>query len=204
MKVSHLVYKVDNLTSGVKSFEDKGFKVEYGAKTNPHNALIYFSEGPYIELLEHAPLTASIKMLLKIAGKQKVVERLAGWGTAKEGPIDLCLENYEPDLSKEAAILKKFKQPYFRTKSKRLDPQDRLLKWKLLFPYELRLPFLMTYFNIDPKPKNFIHPNGVKRIKHISFGMEARLIPIIKALCEDELLDVQVGHGIKEFVYEKN
>ena len=35
-----------------KEFEKSGFKVEYGSKTKPHNALIYFSEGPYIEILE--------------------------------------------------------------------------------------------------------------------------------------------------------
>ena len=30
----------------------KGFAVQYGRKKNPINALIYFSNGPYIELLD--------------------------------------------------------------------------------------------------------------------------------------------------------
>ena len=35
---------------------------------------------------------------------------------------------------------------------------------------DINLPFLMTYFNIDPKPKNFIHPNGIKRINKVSYN----------------------------------
>ena len=49
MKLSHILYKSNNLSEAVKQFEEEGFKVEYGSKHNPKNALIYFSEGPYIE-----------------------------------------------------------------------------------------------------------------------------------------------------------
>jgi len=49
MKVSHVIYKVDDLSKAIKDFKDKGFQIEYGSKTNPHNALIYFSKGPYIK-----------------------------------------------------------------------------------------------------------------------------------------------------------
>ena len=52
MKLSHILYKTNNLPEAVKQFEEDGFKVEYGSKHNPKNALIYFSEGPYIEILE--------------------------------------------------------------------------------------------------------------------------------------------------------
>ena len=50
MKVSHVLYKVINLQDSVTKFQNMGFKVEFGSKNKPHNALIYFSEGPYIEL----------------------------------------------------------------------------------------------------------------------------------------------------------
>jgi len=104
------------------------------------------------------------------------------------------LENYDTNFEKEIPILKKYNQQYFITKSKRLDPTNRLLKWKLLFPNELRIPFLMTYFNIDPKPKDFIHPNGIKKIK---------LIPLMEALCDDEILQLFIGSGVTNLVYEK-
>jgi len=61
----------------------------------------------------------------------------------------------------------------------------------------------MTYFNIDPKPKNFIHPNGIKEIKGISFGTSEKLIPLIKELCDDSILSLFVGDGVTNLVYEK-
>lgn len=40
---------------------------------------------------------------------------------------------------------------------------------------KMQLPFRMTYFNIDPKPVNFIHPNGIKRIKERFLRNEGRV-----------------------------
>lgn len=203
MKVSHIIYKVNDLEKGVLHFREQGFHVEYGSKRNPHNALIYFSEGPYIELLEKVHLPFFIKSILRIIGKGKVVERLEGWGNTSEGLVELCLENYGTDFKEEEQVLKKYNQKYFITKSKRFDPADRMLKWRMLFPHELKLPFLMTYFNEDPKPKNFIHPNGIKKIKSISYGSINELIPLIRKLCDDEVLDLFVGEGVKDLQYEK-
>jgi len=56
----------------------------------------------------------------------------------------------------------------------------------------------MPYFNIDPKPVNFIHPNGIRRIKNISFGAREELIPIIRELCDDPVLTLFTGRGIKD------
>lgn len=202
MKVSHIIYKVDNLEKGMEQFRQQGFKVTYGSKKNPHNALIYFSEGPYIELLSEVHFPSFFKFLLRLIGKGKVVDRIEKWEQAAEGPVELCLENYGTNFAKEKAILKKWGQKYFTTKSKRLDPSDRLLRWKMLFPDELQLPFLMTYFTIDPKPKNFIHPNGIKRIKSIAYGTTAALIPLIEEISEDDSLELFIGQGIKDVSYE--
>ena len=50
MKVSHVLYKVNNLDDAVNKFRNMGFSVEYGSKNNPHNELIYFSEGQRLSL----------------------------------------------------------------------------------------------------------------------------------------------------------
>lgn len=203
MKVGHVLYKGNNLENSVKKFQNMGFKVEYGSKNKPHNALIYFSEGPYIELIDKAPVPFYFYLILRLLGKGKVADRFKNWGKLKEGFFGMCLENYQPNFNKEENILRNNRQNYFITKSKRTDPLNRTLKWKLLFPYELKLPFLMTYFNTDPKPKNFIHPNGVKKIKSISFGTDVNLIPIIEELCDDKTLELFVGNGIRSLSYEK-
>ena len=202
MKVSHVLYKTNNLEECVVKFKNMGFEVEFGSKTNPHNALIYFSEGPYIELLKKAPVPFYINLLLRVVNKGKVTDRFKYWKTVEEGFFGLCLENYETDFKEEEKILIKNQQNYFITKSSRIDNLNRILKWKLLFPYELKLPFLMTYFNIDPKPKNFVHPNGIKRIKRISFGTDKKHISIIEELCDDKILELFIGNGVQEVSYE--
>ena len=141
MKVSHVLYKTNNLESAFNKFIELGYKVEYGSKKKHHNALIYFSEGPYIELLEKAPISSFTKRILRLIGKGKVVDRFEDWENAEEGFFEICLENYSINFKEEEQILRKFGQDYFITTSKRLDASNRLLKWKLLFPYELKCHF---------------------------------------------------------------
>ena len=203
MKVGHILYKVQDLEDGVESFRQQGFTVEYGTKRKPYNAIIYFSEGPYLELIGNVKLPRILNFVMKIFGKGKVVERINNWHFSKEGLIAVCLENYKTDLEQEKKILEKYKCKYFERNSKRLDVKNRLLKFKVLFPNELKIPFLMTYFNIDPKPKNYIHPNGITKIKSIAFGTNEELVPLINELCEDETLKLFLGEGIKDLEYEK-
>ena len=193
MKLSHVIYKTDDLDKSVEDFKSQGFKVDYGSKYNPHNALIYFSKGPYIELVPRAPVSRFTKFILNVIGRSKLVKRFDEWDNSDTGFFEICLENYGNDFSIESEILKKNNEPFFITKSKRLDPEDRLLKWKLLFPMNIKLPFMMTYFNIDPKPKKYIHPNGIKSIKEVKYQIDKDLIPIIKNLCDDKILNVVEG-----------
>lgn len=203
MKVGHILYKVNDLKQGVEHFRQKGFTVEYGTQKKPYNALIYFSEGPYLELVGNIKLPKFVNFALKVLGKRKVVERINRWHYSEEGLIAVCLENYKTDLKQEKKILKKYNQNFFERNSKRLDTKNRLLQFKVLFPNELNIPFLMTYFNIDPKPKNYIHPNGAKKIKQISFGTTQAFMPLIKELCDDETLHLFLGEGVKDLEYEK-
>jgi hypothetical protein len=57
MKISHLMYKVDDLKQAVKKFSDLGFTVEYGKKENPYNAIIYMKDHTYIELVQNQHIT---------------------------------------------------------------------------------------------------------------------------------------------------
>lgn len=196
MKLSHLLYKVDNLNDSVRFFRDKGFNVEYGSKNKPKNALIYFSKGPYIELIQNAPISLFGRFILKIIGKGFLLDRFNSWDNAKAGFFGICLENDENNFFTEIKILKKYDETFFGTKSQRLDPSDRHLKWKLLFPSNINIPFFMTYFNIDPKPKRFTHPNGIKKIKTVNLGIQDDLIPIMNELCEDSILNLTNGNQI--------
>lgn len=198
MKTSHVLYKVNDLQVAVEHFEAEGFTVEYGKKKNPYNALIYFSEGPHIELIENTGVPVFFKGLLRLFFKGKTVDRFNEWDQADEGLIGLCLENYRDELNAEKAILKKYGQKYFALSGSRTDTKDRKLKMKGAFPDDMLIPFLMTYFSIDPKPKHYIHPNGVVGVKSISFGTKQEYIPLINELCDDDRLKLFVGEGVKD------
>jgi hypothetical protein len=201
--LSHVLYKVSNLNKSVNEFIKKGFHVEFGSKNRPHNALIYFSDGPYIELIKAPPVSKFSKMLLKLIGKQKLVDRFNNWENSKPGYFEICLETYSNNFKNEIKILNRCDQKYFITSSKRLDPKNRLLKWKLLFPMEVNLPFFMTYFNIDPKPKNFIHPNGISKIKKVVYSLDKKFMSLLEDLCEDELLFFKEGSGELQVIFDK-
>lgn len=67
---------------------------------------------------------------------------------------------------------------------------------------DIQIPFFMTYFNIDPKPKNFVHPNGIARIRHVTFSTRKELFPLIRELCDDEILELCEGDGREGFTFE--
>lgn len=202
MKVSHILYKVSDLNEAVNAWQAKGFTVEYGTKKNPHNALIYFSEGPYLELFGNSSMPFFAKLILRLVGHGKMVDRLNHWENAEDGLIAVCLENYEDNFSKEIELLKQYQQKFFSVKTKRLDTKNRLLRFRCLFPHNMQIPFLMTYFNIDPKPKDYTHPNGVTKIKHIAFGTTVELMPLVKKLCEDPSLSLFIGKGVKDLQFD--
>lgn len=202
MKVSHVLFKTNDLKKTIKEFEKSGFKVEYGSKKKPHNALIYFSEGPYIEILEKAPITSLIKLILRFIGKGYLVERFNSWEQAQEGFFEICLENNASNFRVEKQLLNKFGEKYFVTQSKRKDPLNRVLKWKLLFPSQIKIPFLMTPFNINPKPKNFVHPNKIRGIQQVFYVTEPNIIPIIHELCTDDTLQLVTGKKGCTVIYQ--
>lgn len=193
MKLSHIIYKVADLDQAVLEFRAKGFAVEYGRAKNPCNALIYFSQGPYLELLARTGMPGFAKMMLRLLGKRKTAERMDFWDHYPSGCCGMHLENYDSNLEQEKAVLDQYHQKYFELSSVRKDTKDRELRCRCLFPDELGIPSMMTYFSIDPKPKDFVHPNGVVRIGDVFFGTKAEYIPLLQKLCDDKYLHLFVS-----------
>lgn len=203
MLVSHILYKVNNLDLAVKEWRDKGFVVEYGKKINPYNALIYFSEGPYIELFNNSGMPKVAKFILRVCGKGFMVDLMNKWESADEGYISICLENYEESLNNELNVYKKHQMKYFKTRGKRTDTYNRNLEYDVAFPNNSHIPFIMTYFNIDPKPKNFVHPNGITHVEKVVYGAPRKSHDVIKELCDDPMLELINDVGVKEVIYGK-
>ncbi|MDO4799147.1 MAG: VOC family protein [Bacillota bacterium] len=198
MKLSHILMKVENLDHAVNAYREKGFVVEYGIAKNPYNALIYFSEGPYIELIAGVNMPNAIKKFMRLLGKGYMVDLLDRINNATPGEYcELALENYKDNLDMERAILKEHGVQSCGMPSRRNDTRGRKLRFRLAVPETPCIPFMMTYFNIDPKPKNFVHPNGIRRVSRVTFRTDARYFDLIRALCDDKHLSLEEGRGIE-------
>lgn len=205
MRSGHVIYKVNDLDAAVQEWKNKGFAVEYGREKNPYNALIYFSEGAYIELLQDTKIPKIVKLLCKLFGMNKKMERFFYWDRCEEGWCGLCIEK-DGILDKEIAFLKEkgIDGVHFK-KLKRVDTKGRRLEYQCFFPEGIDFPFLMNYFNIDPKPSNFVHPNGIRRIKKVVFRIDGKQAGILKELVQDDRLEIiadEKNKGISEVEYE--
>ncbi|ERK57178.1 hypothetical protein HMPREF1983_01145 [Gemella bergeri ATCC 700627] len=191
MRSGHIIYKVNNLQVAVEEWRNKGFEVEYGRKENPINALIYFSEGAYIELLQNTGIPKIVKLLSRLFGVSKKMERFHYWDTCDEGLCGFCIEKDFGSLDEEVEFLKKkgIKGILFNN-LKRIDTKGRILQYRCFFPEGVDFPFLMSYFSIDPKPINFIHPNGIKKIKKIVFKIDRDNADILRQLIDDDVLEI--------------
>lgn len=206
MKSGHIIYKVHDLEQAVKAWQEQGFQVEYGRVENPINALIYFSQGPYIELLKTTGFPKLFYQVFKFFGLGKKVARFNYWDTCKEGICGFCIEKQTGTLDSEIAFLKKhgIKGLYLK-RLKRVDVHQRVLNYQCFFPQEIHFPFLMRYFEVDPKPLNLVHPNGVKRIKHIIYKINQQQAELLKQLVDDASLIIEVGSvtiPVIEYEYE--
>ncbi|MDO5716268.1 MAG: VOC family protein [Tissierellia bacterium] len=188
MRIGHIIYKTPNLKQTVEEWREKGFEVEYGTKGKSHNALIYFTEGPFIELLGPVHIPSPVQFLMKLFGKyalhrfKKLIDAPYGW-------VDMAIEKDPGDLTEEINYLKSrgMKGTYLRH-SYRKDTKNRKLKFKNFFPENNEMPFLMSYYTMDPKPKDFTQPNGLRRIKSITYRVHPSCKEELEHLVDDPTL----------------
>ncbi len=202
MKVGHILYKVANLDAAVRKWRNDGFEVEYGKEKKPYNAVIYFSEGPYLELFHNSGMPSFAKSILGIFGHKPLINRINGWENSEEGLIGLCIETEASNIDRELIILKREKIRWFKSSGGRLDTKGRKLMSVGAFPHLDEIPFINTAFRPCPRPKEgFIHPNGVVSIASISFGTNS-YSNLINELCDDPILKIFKGKGVKDLIFK--
>lgn len=201
MRLSHVLYKVPDVDAAVTQFRNDGFDIEYGRAKNPNNALAYFADGSYLELLCKTGMPSWANRLLRLFGKKAFASRISAWDAADEGLIGLALE-CEPDRLEDAKrVLKDSGQNYFQFKSRRLDTKGRDLRFVGVAPDHMSIPFFGTC-NTDLKREGFVHPNGVVGFKNVAFGTTEDLIPLIEKLCTDDRVSLFIGEGVKDLVFD--
>lgn len=187
MELGHVLYKVKDLDAAVDDFRNRGFAVEYGRPKNPINALAYFSEGPYLELLARTGTPRVLKRLTALVGgrRWRALSRLAGWDECAEGLCGLCLEG---DDAQFRSAVRSLDDDGLELGPHRTDTKGRTLRYRVFFPADPDLPFFMTHFSIDPRPSDTTHPGGVRRIASVRLPVPENKRRLVRSLCEDDAL----------------
>jgi len=197
--VGQIVYKVHDLRSAVAQMKKKGFTVEYGIAEDPYNALVYFTEGPYIELIERTGVPFYIKLLMRMLRCGKLANRLDAWDKAKEGILGTALEIPEAKLDKMLVYLKDVKRlKAFKMPSTRVDTHGRELKCSCLFTEYIEMPFFVTEFAESPKPLNYTHPNGSRCITDIKIQLKPKEYQLFLELIEKFELNQNYSFAVKQ------
>lgn len=183
MEINHLLYKVNDLDKSVAYFRKKGFTVEYGKEKNPTNALIYFPQGPYIELISSMNMPKILQIVLKCFGKKEFVAGMLDQENAEEGFIRACIGcDTEEELQVAEEIYKKYGKKTMHITVKRNDTKGRKLCCKTIFPYDANLPFVKTPFKQENELHNITHLNGAKRIDSFVYGLTKDNIKLVREL----------------------
>lgn len=186
MDLGHVVSMVSDLPRAVAELSGRGLAVEYGSATRPRNALAYFSQGPYLELLRD---TGAPRLLGALASRSRsprmqALARLSSWNR-RSGLCALCLEGTRDELEAATAVL----GGGLRTGSRsRTDPSGRTLSYEAFFPADPDLPFVMTHFSVDPRPRDFTHPGGARCISRIELPLPQAKQALVRSLCPDPAL----------------
>ena len=205
MRISHVLYKVDNLEEGKKLFEKEGFFVEYGSKKNPHNAIIHFPDGSYVEIIQNMGFTKFLSWMLKRMGYGRFVEGMMRQQNGPQGYIRISFDNEDETFSTEKPIYEKNGLETVVVPVKRKDINGNILRCKCLFPYDERYPFIKSRFTGE-STETVRHPNGAIGIDKIDYYVTQKEADFIKDLGGCGQLNIHIGEQPMKvhFLYEKN
>jgi catechol 2,3-dioxygenase-like lactoylglutathione lyase family enzyme len=184
IRLDHLVIAVRDLETAVSDYTRLGFNVTPGGRHThapTRNALIYFDDGAYLELIEW----------LEPANGQRWYEHLSSAG---EGIVDfaLCPEDIACVIGRTGGKGVDYQAP---VPGSRVQASGEEIRWQLGWPVHAALPFLCA--DITPRhlrvPEGACrqHPNGVKGIREIAVGV-ADLDVAVRAY--ERLLQVKASH----------
>jgi len=178
--LDHMVIVVSDLDEAIKNFNSLGFLVERGGVNGTaHNALIFFRDGTYIELISTiSPRTRAFFRLLCSTGimsllgriRPSITQRFFSWFSQPPGLRDWCfrtssLDNTISHLRANGIEALDAKQ-YSRTR-----PDGEVATWRLAGTLSRNLPFFIedeTPTEVRVPFKDACqHPNGVNGISAV-------------------------------------
>lgn len=192
--VGHVIYKADDLEATINDFRSQGFHVEEGQQKNASGALIYFCEGPYLEIRDKIAVPIFFRQILRLTGHKKLVDSYDSFATMPQGYSRVVLEVQRKEFGRVKEIL-----DFHRTKNltipfSRKDPTGRRLSCWCLSPDDWAIPLFVTPFAVDTH-RSTPHPNGITHMEGIDFATSEKTLSICKHVGIDDGLTCRPGAG---------
>ncbi|UHA73196.1 VOC family protein [Paenibacillus sp. 481] len=207
LKCSHIICKVDDITTVVRDYEALGFTMQWGsAPQRAHNALLWFEHGPFIEFFQIPTSLSLLSFPLGLIYGRAAGQRFKYWSKCTEGWCDVALEpervssiemlngehpngehpNAEynrKELEDIQLAVRQLGMPTSRIiNGKRTRPDGNLVRYSLFAPKETELPFIVSHYDPPQRPKKIEHPNGATGIEWVKMGLPSNLMSPFRAL----------------------
>ncbi|MEM7217858.1 MAG: VOC family protein [Pseudomonadota bacterium] len=199
---SHVLCKVDDLHAAVEAWRDAGFTVQFGdAGSRAINALVWFDEGPFIELIlaERARPPRAFEFVVKHLLRSRWVQRFDRWATQRDGWCELALETHGSVKPVVAEAREWGLKVFGPVNNRRQPPDSPPIKTQTAFPHDLDLPILMGAYRPNPRPTRTAHANGASGIRQIALELPERAQAALKRLldADERWLTVTTGPSLR-------
>ena len=206
MHLDHIIIHVDSLEKAIEDFTHVGFNVCPGrAGKKQYNAMIYFKEGPYLELLApstfpwflHGLHVTHLSSFLGYFGARVahfigMKKRVMDWAIGVED-----IHAYRKTLASHGA----FSKVIFMSKVNCLGEK---VSWNLFAPQCFELPFFISSYtpHIVPAPSFCEHENGIISLKKMCYLWREAHIRDMSILLNQTLIFEKGAYKAKLGAYE--
>lgn len=162
-----------DLRAAVRDFTDLGFTVGWGADpAKAHNALIWFDEGPFIELSHVPRWVGSVHLPMRLVKGRAVADRFRAWARSTPGFHDLALETDAVGLADAHAALRAAGIATSKVLAgRRTRPDGEVVRYEFLLPESVALPFVVSAYQPVQRPRQTVHANGATGIAAIDLDV---------------------------------
>lgn len=187
LRASHVWLRVDDLHRAVAELRDLGFAVEWGSDPkSARNAMIWFADGPFIEISAVPPFLARLRWLIAIRHGRATGDRIARWADPATGWRDLALETDDKDLTATRDRLRGAGIDVGRiVRGSRTRPDGDTVTYQFLAVRPDRLPFVVSSYVPPQRPSYVAHPNGATGVHAIHVGVAPVDAAAFDALADD-------------------
>lgn len=165
---SHVMIRVEDLRAAMNDYREAGFRVQETDVENGTNALVWFDEGPSLELFVTPRRAGMLGWIIDRRYGKGAGRRLLRWSRTS-GACDVVLRAEGVELESVIAGMERDGVAFARpVEFSRSAPDGGKVRFRCGYPRRDSVPFLMTPYD-PPQPRGATdHPNGATSIAVIN------------------------------------